>query len=237
VRVPTSFPTRRAPEIEPRAIAARRGVDHEELWRVLEPVESIGWDAVYHAYGPAADVPAQLAAVAVGDDPTRDEAWWNLWSNIHHQGTIYEATLPAVPVLFALAAWHDYPDRSDALLLLREIAAADVVDVWRYDDDGVVVHDRERRHRLFAELRTALALGTSQIAARWRTEPEPFRRALVWLLSVVPEMRERYQPLVDDTLPAGHREAWEAELLGGPASDDEFDALVALEEWVQGRGP
>jgi hypothetical protein len=47
-------------------------------------------------------VPGQLAAVSVGDDETRDEAWWNLWGNIH-QGTIYEATAPDAVV--ALEDW------------------------------------------------------------------------------------------------------------------------------------
>jgi hypothetical protein len=36
-------------------------------------------------------------------DATRQAAWWELWGNIHHQGSVYEATLPAVDLLIALA--------------------------------------------------------------------------------------------------------------------------------------
>ena len=83
----------------------------------------------------------QLAAVAVGDDATRTSAWWNLWGNIHHQGTIYGAAVPAVPILGCLSSWRPYPDRAEAIQLLREIAAAPGVVVWHYGKDNAIVHD------------------------------------------------------------------------------------------------
>ena len=77
---------------------------------LLGAVSAVDWSAVHHAYGAASDVPGQLPAVIVGDEETRDEAWWNLWGNIHHQGTIYEATAPD-----AVVAWRTgfTPARTD----------------------------------------------------------------------------------------------------------------------------
>jgi hypothetical protein len=233
-RVPTSFSTIRRGNRERRRLAVRRGLDRAVAERIFFLVEETEWGALWDAYGPASELPAQLHAVALGDGETRDEAWWNLWGNVHHQGTIYEATVPAVRVFHELAAWRDYPDRVQALLMLREIAAAEGLVVWRYDDGGEIVHDRRRQHDLFADLRTALTAAARQLCARWRTEPEPVRRALVWLLSVVPEVRHSYRPLIDETLPAGHRRAWDAEIAGYPPSEAEADAVDALEAWVHG---
>ncbi len=94
----------------------------DELARELPAVP---WSRFTHAYGPADDVPALLYAVAVGDAPTRKEAWWELWGNVHHQGTVYEATTPAVPFIASLAGNRDYPDRVQALSFLRQLALGD----------------------------------------------------------------------------------------------------------------
>ena len=45
--------------------------------------------------------------------------------NIHHQGTVYGATLPAVPFVAAIAQRGGHPDRVEAIAFLREIAVAD----------------------------------------------------------------------------------------------------------------
>jgi hypothetical protein len=70
---------------------------------LLRAVSAVDWSAVHHAYGAASDVPGQLPAVIVGDEETRDEAWWNLRGNIRHQGTIYAAT--ASDAVVALEDW------------------------------------------------------------------------------------------------------------------------------------
>ena len=60
--------------------------------------------------------PAHLVAAAVGDDRCRGLAWDALWGTIHHQGTVYSATVAAVPIVTALARWEVYPNRSMALV-------------------------------------------------------------------------------------------------------------------------
>jgi hypothetical protein len=163
-------------------------------------------------WGPRQDVRDLLETVTVGGDEARADAWGDLWDCVEHEGTIDETLLPAVPVLLALADWRDNPERVHAMVLLREIATA----------EGIApAHDHEQ----FALLREALAAGTRHLAARWRTEPPEVRRALVWLLSAVPEVRVRCHDLIDATLPAAYRAEWEAELLGRRSSD-------TLETWV-----
>lgn len=47
--------------------------------------------------------------------------------NIYRQGSVFEATLPAADPLIALATWKAYPDRVEALWLLREVARSEYV--------------------------------------------------------------------------------------------------------------
>jgi hypothetical protein len=62
---------------------------------VLEGLDSINWGQLRHAYGEASDVPDLLRALADGDE----EAWSDLYANLWHQGTVYQATAYAVPFL------------------------------------------------------------------------------------------------------------------------------------------
>ena len=208
IGVPSEFTTRRGEAGATRPIVVRPDLDHAAIEELLGRVSEGEWGAVHHAYGPATDVPGQFAAVIVGDDETRDDAWWDLWGNIHHQGTIYEATAPAVPILLALAAWREHPDRAQALLMLREIAAAP------------------------GELRSAVAAGAAPILDGWRSEPPDVQRALLWLLSVDADPRGERQDLIDAVLPDRHRPAWDLGIAGCADSEDEEDAVVALEDWV-----
>jgi hypothetical protein len=201
---------------------------------LLERVGSVRWGELWHAYGPASDVPAQLAAVVVGDDETRRDAWWNLWGNIHHQGTIYEATVPAVPVLLGLAGWRSHPDRQEALSMLREIGAAAGVSVWRFDASGEIVDDVAAGRRRFAELRAILVAGAPPLLEGWRTEPEPIRRALLWLLSVLPTLHARHEALIAQMLPPRHRAAWRMVVAGSAEAQEDADAVSDLEDWVHG---
>ena len=91
----------------------------------LEGIDTIDWTQLEHAYGPAADVPAQLRDVAVGSPRQRSKAISELWGNIHHQGTVYPASAPAVPFLARLATSEAVPesDRGQLVALISAIAS------------------------------------------------------------------------------------------------------------------
>lgn len=80
-------------------IVVREDLDFATARGILDAVYAVAWDEVWHAYGQAGDALNQLVAVVVGDDPTRDVAWTSLSVEILHQGTVYEATVPAVPII------------------------------------------------------------------------------------------------------------------------------------------
>jgi hypothetical protein len=210
-------------------IVVRADLDEEEAASILTAIAGVEWGDLCHAYGTADDVAAQLAAITVGDHVTRKTGWWNLWGNIHHQGTIYAATVPAVLVLVRLADWTSYPDRAQAIFFLREVAEAEGVVVWSYDSEGDIVHDEELQAALTDELRGTVHRSAGHLLSSWRTAPVDVRRALILLLTSLPDLRTRFVELVDQDLPADLRAAWDVEASGQRVMTDETDAL---ERWA-----
>ena len=60
------------------------------------------------------------------------------------------------------------------------------------------------------------------------------QRALLWLLSDDAGLRAERPDLVAAVLPERHRPAWELEIAGSADSEEQEDAVVALEDWIQG---
>jgi hypothetical protein len=89
---------------------------------MLEGLDRIDWGSLGHAYGPATDVPGQLRALASADKKTRDDALYELFGNIWHQGTVYEASSPAVPFLIELLREPSIEDKVGILNLLECLA-------------------------------------------------------------------------------------------------------------------
>jgi hypothetical protein len=89
---------------------------------MLEGLAAINWHSLEHAYGPAGDVPGLLRDLASPDEETREQAHYELYGNLYHQGTIYEASAFAVPFLLELVADESVPDRSWMLAYLANLA-------------------------------------------------------------------------------------------------------------------
>ncbi|WP_406177036.1 hypothetical protein [Streptomyces sp. NBC_00996] len=87
-------------------------------------LDNVQWHALTHAYGSAEDVPELIRALYQDDEETAGEAIYELYGNIHHQGTVYPASAPAVPFL-AHAARHAPGKRDELLMLLAVLADHD----------------------------------------------------------------------------------------------------------------
>jgi hypothetical protein len=95
-------------------------VEEPDTWE--RDLDNVPWSKLRHAYGPATDVPDQLRAIRSADKATRDAAFYELFGNIWHQHTIYEATPHAVPYLLSVLERDDYPDLASLLALLQCLA-------------------------------------------------------------------------------------------------------------------
>src|SRR5262249_13481894 len=89
---------------------------------MLERLDPTQWTELRHANGPAADVPEQMRDLVAADKATRDAALWELFGNIWHQGTVYEATAYAVPFLWEILVGAAECDRVGIAHLLGQIA-------------------------------------------------------------------------------------------------------------------
>ena len=76
---------------------------------------------MHHAYGPAGDIPGLLARVTPAES---DPVWDELWSRLCHQGTVYPASVLALPDLLALARRWPPSQRTAPLALAAGIVAA-----------------------------------------------------------------------------------------------------------------
>ncbi|GGO31850.1 hypothetical protein [Micromonospora parathelypteridis] len=89
---------------------------------MLDGLDDIDWARLGHAYGAADDVPGQLRALISPDPATRDEALGDLYTNIFHQGSRFEASAYAVPFLLELLADPATPDPAAVAGLLSLLA-------------------------------------------------------------------------------------------------------------------
>jgi hypothetical protein len=102
--------------------------------------------------------------------------------------------------------------------------------VWSWRDEEIV-HDDQRQRSLTAELDLLMERSAVSLLERWKDEPPPVRRALVWLLGAMPELHERFADLVEAELPNELAGAWRA-AARGPASQEESDELHRFEQWA-----
>ena len=89
---------------------------------MLEKLDDISWKELRHAYGSAEDVPGQIRNLLSPDQKTRKQARWQLYGNIFHQGSRYEASPYAVPFLYELIQSEDTPERVELILMLVHLA-------------------------------------------------------------------------------------------------------------------
>ncbi|WP_405494337.1 hypothetical protein [Nocardia sp. NBC_00511] len=89
----------------------------------LTGLDDIDWAALEHAYGPAEDVPDLLRQLTGGDQEAAQDAMYELWGTVWHQGSVYPATVAAVPYLAAIAvSGSSGVPTAEVLALLGSIA-------------------------------------------------------------------------------------------------------------------
>lgn len=161
---------------------------------VLAGLDDVAWDALEHAYGPATDVPEVLRALVSGDDELADEAMYELFGNIWHQGSVYPATIPAVPFLVAIAVAGAAGKQTPEVLRLLGYIAASTDPRGIEDRDAVrsavaehvdaitgLLDDADARTRA-AAMSVLVYAGSAQdarplIIERWHTDVEALSRA------------------------------------------------------------
>lgn len=182
----------------------------------MDRLDQIPWEALTHAYGSAADVPDLLRALRTASPELRgeDSPLWQLYGNIWHQGTVYEATAYAVPFLIDLALSRDTPDRVGILSLLAHIATG----TSYREVHANLLHERDFEQKRSQELswvrqaHEAVAAGFAQLVAITK-ERGDVRYAAAHVLSRLPEHRAEVGAILRTLIHAENRTAYRAGLL------------------------
>ena len=89
---------------------------------MLEGLDKVDWTKLTHAYGEASDVPELIRSLASNDEDERKSALWELYGNIFHQGTRYEATPHAIPFIFELIRDPQVLDKANLIKFTVDLA-------------------------------------------------------------------------------------------------------------------
>jgi hypothetical protein len=88
----------------------------------LVKLYEVDWSSLTHAHGEASDFPILINAALSDDENDREFALKLLHETIWHQGTIYQATAFAVPLIAELIKSPDITNHADFANLLAAIA-------------------------------------------------------------------------------------------------------------------
>jgi len=175
----------------------------------LSGIESVSWDELTHAYGPASDVPELLQGLAANDD-NWDELHTEFVGSVHHQGSTYSSSAPALQLLAQLAMAPQLgPKRRLDLLYTLFLAGCEAAKAEAYGY-------RLDAHR--AEVRAVVTNAAEGLVRLWPSVSRAEQRMLLLLAA-----------LSDRTVPEHH--------LSDPASRlatamirDEREAEAALKD-------
>ena len=146
---------------------------------MFERLDEIDWASLNHAYGSAADVPAMLRNMASDVPDVRDNAFYEAYGNIFHQGTRYQASAPAIPFLLELLADASYTSHADVLLLIGNLVVG-------YSDAFVPFGTADH----IAALRADYAALSGRPDAERSEEQREEVQWLSWLIAIVDEARK-----------------------------------------------
>jgi hypothetical protein len=103
--------------------------------RPPEELDLLDWPSLHHAYGGGRDVPAWIRLLYSDDTTAVDGALGELFNRVLHQGSVYPATVEAVPFV-AHAAVHATRRRDGMLAFLAGAGGSDPEPYGGTEEDG-----------------------------------------------------------------------------------------------------
>ena len=198
---------------------------------MLERLDDIPWRKYDDAYGPSVATPGNLRALGSNDAKRREKALDELSYTIYHQGTVYEATIHAVPFLFEMLAERAYQGKAQVLELLQMLAeGTSYHDVHQH----MILMQEEAKKPEFQEMVETEKGWVAQVKAEIRKglpitlallkDPDPAVRSaaiglLVRMQDVAAETREPFMELLRTDTNANVRAAALGALAVGNAKD------------------
>ena len=168
-----------------------------------DELDRIDWGRLEHAFGSAKDVPELIRDLTSRRRKRRERALYELFGNIHHQGTVYSATAAAVPFLAELLRSDDTDPRVRVELagLLQAIAGgSSYLDVHRplFQEGGETIDEDTLAEELTRVRAARDAVGDElpSLAPLIGTGSRELSLSVAALAARFPEQAERALPLV-----------------------------------------
>jgi hypothetical protein len=151
-------------------------------------VDDPDWAPLRAAHGPAEDVPALLHRLGSSSHAERSSAITDLWGRLCHQGTVYEASAVAAPLLLDAASCPDLSseERSQLLALVVHIGLG-AETTWQGYTPWTVVDTAT------ADLVRCAVSGTT---------PEP--SVIATVLEGNDELRDYFEAVIGERPPSSH---------------------------------
>lgn len=152
---------------------------------MLEGLDTINWQQLRHANGPASDVPELIRNLTSSSPAIWQQALEGLRSTIWHQGTVYEASAFAVPFLIELLEHPEVQCRDQIVYDLAHLA-------WgTAPSNSFEMQDQVHK---------AVAEGLHIYLSLLRESDPEVRRSIPFLLSVLGEYAASIIPAVENQL-------------------------------------
>ncbi|HEY0734502.1 MAG TPA: hypothetical protein VGD69_06325 [Herpetosiphonaceae bacterium] len=181
----------------------------------LAGMTDIHWADLMHAHGAATDVPPLLRALLSHDPDHRDFALKLLFETIWHQGTVYQASAYAVPLLTRLLVHPETPNKPGIIYLLASLADGHSYLAVHERTEADIADARERlaRHGLDFETelhkelgwvqqsRAAVLAGVPTFLQLLDDDDREVQAFARYILSLLPEAASASIPRLVDRMP------------------------------------
>jgi len=171
---------RGVPFDETELISALQGpvITHEP-----RDLDAVDWNRLEHAYGSAQDVPVYLRSLGAEDEEVRRKAFSALLMTILHQGSLYSATVAALPFLLRLVEVESHPARLETMDLVRMIVNECFFDAYRQLQQASLAAGEDPRKALGYEPLVAaiseVLWADIDLLKRLKSDEDPYIRDMV----------------------------------------------------------
>lgn len=170
---------------------------------MFDTLDTLDWASLKTAYGTAAAIPAALRHLASPDEEVYIAAWQTLWSELEHQGTIFEASAYAVPFLLEWLSVLQSEEQCELVILLARLARGNsfkrqhlnLTDEQRKED---LVFQQEMAEEIgWVEMtHKAVRQGMELYVAFLNDQDLQLRMVTTYLLASFPEEHAQLTPLL-----------------------------------------
>jgi hypothetical protein len=169
---------------------------------MLAGLDNINWSQLHHAFGSASEVPNWIRALLSEDRQMREKAIYELYENLLHQGSVYEASFYALPFLLELLKFSTSPDKADFAVLLADMGNNSGSDRYELSEteERTANKNLEERNKYAEAIRLSVRKELNTLYPYLFHEVYYVRAVIAHALQAFPEKSQETIPLLEKAL-------------------------------------